>query len=118
MTATTANATAASFAKAKDAQHCTQSRTATLSCLAKNAGVTDASLIGTAGHLTIQRSRPQKWQTYSGVDRSRDLGAAPLNWNSAMELLESHFIVDYFVGFIDFLEAQSDFDRLCIQKTD
>ncbi|CAK9088394.1 unnamed protein product [Durusdinium trenchii] len=93
---------------------CSRSRadwTATLSCLAKNAGVTDASLIGTAGHLTIQRSRPQKWQTYSGVDRSRDLGAAPLNWNSAMELLESHFIVDYFV---DFLETRSEFDRLCI----
>ena len=91
MTATTANATAASFAKAKDAQHCTQSRTATLSCLAKNTGVTDSSLVSAAGHLTIQWSRPQKWQTYSGMDRSSDLcdlRAAPWNWNGEMELLE------------------------------
>ena len=49
--------------KACQSQRCSILRcqadwTTTLSCLAKNTGVTDTSLVGTAGHLTIQRSCP------------------------------------------------------------
>ena len=52
---------------------------------------------------------PLKWQTYSCMDRLSDLKAAHLT-KSEMELLKMHFIVDYFV---DFLETQSEFDQLC-----